>query len=126
MYKLYPKKLYHQVFEIMHKHIQSDIPRVKAQTCSENDRIVRSVFLHIVPRVRFISSFRKRKRSLVFFSLSLSERTRNSKNKSLSRTIKFSSRIFQVSQLKLSLKCQCPISVLGSHCLFYYYYCCLP
>jgi len=54
------------------------------------------------------------------------ERTGNSKNKSLSRTIKFSSRIFQISQFKLSFKCQCQISVSGSYCLFYYYCCCLP
>lgn len=53
------------------------------------------------------------------------ERTENTKNKSLSRSIKCSSRIFQIAQFRWSFKCHCQISVSGSHRLFYYYYCCL-
>lgn len=47
MYELHLKKSYHQVFDIMYKRVQSDIPKVKPQTWSENNNILRSVFLHM-------------------------------------------------------------------------------
>lgn len=47
MYELHLKKSYHQVFDIVYKRMQSDIPKVKPQSCSKNSNILRSVFLHM-------------------------------------------------------------------------------